>query len=78
MMSQQLALIQLPSHEISDLINSIRDTTGVSSIIITHDLACAKTCGDRIMVLKDGKNGAEGTYDDLDKSDDPFIHGLFH
>lgn len=66
------------SHEISDLINSVRDQYKVSSIIITHDLPCAKTCADRIMILKDGKNGAEGTYDELDQSDDPFVRSLFH
>ena len=66
------------SHEISDLINKVRDEYKVASIIITHDLPCAQTCGDNIMVLREGKNGAEGTYDDMDKSDDPFIQSLFH
>lgn len=66
------------SHEISDLINSVRDEYKVSSIIITHDLPCAKTCADRIMILRDGKNGAEGTYQELDQSDDPFVRSLFH
>lgn len=66
------------SHEISDLINSVRDEYQVSSIIITHDLPCAKTCADQIMILKDGKNGAQGTYDELDQSDDPFVRSLFH
>lgn len=66
------------SHEISELINSVRDQYKVSSIIITHDLPCAKTCADKIMILKDGKNGAYGTYDELDQSDDPFVRSLFH
>lgn len=66
------------SHEISDLINSVRDQYGVSGIIITHDLPCAQTTGDTIMILKEGKNYVEGTYDEMFKSKDDFVHGLFH
>ena len=66
------------SHEISDLINAVRDEYHVSSIIITHDLPCARTCADRIMILKEGQVGALGTYDELDASDDPFVRSLFH
>ena len=66
------------SHEISDLINSVRDEYNVSSIIITHDLPCAKTCADSIMILKEGKNGVQGTYEELEESDDEFVRSLFH
>jgi phospholipid/cholesterol/gamma-HCH transport system ATP-binding protein len=66
------------SKEISELINSVRDEYNVASIIITHDLPCAKTCGDSIMILKEGKNYAQGTYEAHDTSDDPFIQSLFH
>ena len=66
------------SHEISDLINSVRDKYGVSSIIITHDLACAQTTGDSIMILKEGKNYVQGTFEELYASKDDFVHGLFH
>jgi phospholipid/cholesterol/gamma-HCH transport system ATP-binding protein len=66
------------SHEISDLINKVRDELGVSSIIITHDLPCAETTGDSIMILKEGKNYVEGTYKEMFDSQDDFVHGLFH
>ncbi len=66
------------SHEISDLINKVRDEFGVSSIIITHDLPCAETTGDSVMVLKEGKNYMESSYKEMFESKDDFVHGLFH
>ena len=48
-----------------------------SSIIISHDMACAKITADRIIVLRDGVCSAEGTYDELKHSKDKWIHSFF-
>ncbi|MFN0050380.1 MAG: ABC transporter ATP-binding protein, partial [Cytophagales bacterium] len=41
----------ITSEEINDLINEVQEKYNTSSIIITHDLTCAKTTGDRIAML---------------------------
>jgi phospholipid/cholesterol/gamma-HCH transport system ATP-binding protein len=40
-------------------------------------MACAKITGDRIMILKDGIINAEGTYAELEKSDDDWVKSFF-
>src|ERR1700709_1643136 len=48
--------------EINDLINEVQQRFHTSSIIITHDLTCAKNTGDRIAMLLDGKFQRVGTF----------------
>jgi phospholipid/cholesterol/gamma-HCH transport system ATP-binding protein len=62
---------------ISRLINDIQQKYQTSSIIITHDMGCAKIVADRILVLVDGVCYAQGTYDELNNSDDPKIRPFF-
>ena len=65
------------SNEISHLILDMQKKYNVSSLIVTHDMACAKLVADRIVVLKEGEFAAEGTYEELEKSDDEFVKGFF-
>lgn len=67
----------ITSQEISDLILEVQDKYKTSSIIITHDMPCARITGNRIVMLKDGKFVAEGTYDELAKSDDKWVRAFF-
>ena len=67
----------ITSREISELIIAIQKKNKTSSIIITHDMACAKLTGDRIVILKDGVIHAEGLYDELAKSDDQWVGSFF-
>jgi phospholipid/cholesterol/gamma-HCH transport system ATP-binding protein len=67
----------ITSREISELILEVQQKYKTTSVIITHDMACAKLTGDRIVVLKDGVIGAEGSYDELEKSDDPWVRSFF-
>jgi phospholipid/cholesterol/gamma-HCH transport system ATP-binding protein len=71
-------LDSITSHEISDLILSIQKKYNTSSIIITHDMHCAKLTGDRLVVLKDGKIEAEGKYEVLENSDNEWIRSFFN
>ncbi len=66
------------SKEISDLINAVKNEYKASSIIITHDMECAKITGDRIAMIKDGEIYVEGTYTDLEQKEDPFIKSFFN
>jgi len=63
--------------EISRLILEVQRKNKTSSIIITHDLMCAKITADRIVMLKDGAIAAEGTYEELERSDDEWVKSFF-
>ena len=67
----------ITSREISELIVAIQKKNKTSSIIITHDMACAKLTGDRLVILKDGVVHAEGSYTALEKSDDDWVRSFF-
>ena len=67
----------ITSKEISNLILEVQNKFNTSSIIITHDIDCARLTGDRIIVLKDGMCFAEGKYEELEKSEDPWIRSFF-
>ncbi|MBX9887119.1 MAG: ATP-binding cassette domain-containing protein [Flavobacteriaceae bacterium] len=67
----------ITSKEISELILRIQKERKTSSIIITHDMACAKMTADRIMIIRDGIIYAEGTYSELENSSDEWISSFF-
>lgn len=67
----------ITSREISELVMEIQKKYKTSSIIITHDMACAKHTSDRLMILKDGIIHAEGTYEKLEKSNDEWVRSFF-
>lgn len=67
----------ITSREISELILDIKHQRKTAAIIITHDMACAKLTADRIIVLKEGKIQAEGTYEELEKSEDEWVRSFF-
>jgi phospholipid/cholesterol/gamma-HCH transport system ATP-binding protein len=67
----------ITSKEISHLILDIREKYKASSIIITHDMSCARITADRIVIMNDGKYIAEGTYQELENSKDEFINSFF-
>jgi phospholipid/cholesterol/gamma-HCH transport system ATP-binding protein len=67
----------ITSREISELILTIQKKNKTSSMIITHDMACAKLTGDRLVILKDGVIHTEGTYEVLEKSNDAWVRSFF-
>lgn len=67
----------ITSREISELIVSVQKKYKTSSIIITHDMACAKTTGNRVMILNEGEMDAEGTYEELENSKEEWVHSFF-
>ena len=65
------------SNEISLLMLKIQEMYKTSSIIITHDLKCAKLTANTIKLMKDGNFYAEGSYSDLKKSKDTEVINYF-
>jgi phospholipid/cholesterol/gamma-HCH transport system ATP-binding protein len=63
--------------EISQLMLDLQRKYQISSLIITHDISCAKMTADRIMMLNEGLIVAEGSYEELVKSDDEWIKSFF-
>lgn len=66
------------SKEMSHLILKMQDKFDISSITITHDISCVKITADKIFIIKDGKWGAEGTFEELSNSDDEWVRSFFH
>ena len=62
---------------ISDLIVDMQRKYKTSSIIITHDVACAEIVANRVIVLANGKCHAEGTLNELRLLNDPQVKGFF-
>jgi phospholipid/cholesterol/gamma-HCH transport system ATP-binding protein len=66
------------SDEISLLINDIRKKYNTSSVIITHDIKCALTTADRVVMLREGEVYKEGKMTDFEDSTDPVISTFFN
>jgi len=67
----------LTSSEINDLINEVQEKYKTSSIIITHDLTCAKDTGDRIFMMINGKFVRHGDFEEVFDTSDERIRGFF-
>jgi len=68
----------ITSAEIIKLINKVQHKYNTSSVIITHDLTCAKNTGNRIAMLYGGKFLKDGKFEDVFDSDDEQITGFFN
>ncbi len=68
----------ITSAEIIDLINKVQQQYNTSSVIITHDLTCAKNTGDRIAILLEGRFLKIGTFDEVFATDDKQVKGFFN
>jgi phospholipid/cholesterol/gamma-HCH transport system ATP-binding protein len=67
----------ITSTEINELILKVREKYKTSSIIITHDITCARQTSDRVVALVNGKNKAEAKFEDLEHTDDPDLAPFF-
>ena len=67
----------ITAKEIIILMQVIQKKYNTSSLIITHDVDCARVISDRMILLIDGTNYAEGTFKELSVSTDPKIMAFF-
>lgn len=68
----------ITSAEINKLIKDVQIQYNTSSVIITHDLTCAKTTGNRITLLLDGKILKEGTFKEVFESPNEQIRAFYN
>ncbi|MES2680852.1 MAG: ABC transporter ATP-binding protein [Bacteroidota bacterium] len=68
----------ITSIEINDLINDVQQRYKTSSIIITHDLTCAKVTGNRIAMLLDGKFLKVGSFEEVFENEDERVQQFFN
>ncbi len=67
----------ITAKEIIHLMMEIQEKYKTSSLIITHDVDCARVISNRMILLLDGINYAEGTFDELSAMEDPKIKAFF-
>jgi phospholipid/cholesterol/gamma-HCH transport system ATP-binding protein len=67
----------ITSMEINSLINDVQQQYHTTSVIITHDLTCAKATGDRVAVLLDGRFVNVGRFATVFASEDERIKSFY-
>ncbi len=67
----------ITAKEIIELMSNIQKKYKTSSLIITHDVDCARVVSNRMILLLDGINYAEGTFQELQLKEDPKIKAFF-
>jgi phospholipid/cholesterol/gamma-HCH transport system ATP-binding protein len=68
----------ITSREISELILNMQKKHKTSSIIITHDMECARITADRVVIMNEGTYIAEGSFDELKNSKDKLVRSFFN
>jgi phospholipid/cholesterol/gamma-HCH transport system ATP-binding protein len=67
----------ITAKEIIQLMRTIQKTYKTSSLIITHDVDCARVISNRMILLVDGINYAEGSFEELSTAKDPKVKAFF-
>ncbi len=63
--------------DINSLINEVQERYHTSSIVITHDLTCAKQVGNRVAILLDGRFERQGTFNEVFDTDDERVQPFY-
>lgn len=66
------------SREISQLILDMQKKYKTTSIIITHDMDCARITSDRVVMMNNGEYIAEGTFKEMERSDNELVRSYFN
>lgn len=68
----------ITSMDINNLINEVQERYHTTAVIITHDLTCAKSTGDRIAILLDGHFNHVGPFEEVvENSTDPQVKSFY-
>ena len=63
----------LMAQTLSDLILKVKQKTGLTSIVVTHDMKLARKLADRVVFLVDGRVAFFGTTQEMDRSTVPMV-----
>ncbi|HVU96138.1 MAG TPA: ATP-binding cassette domain-containing protein [Puia sp.] len=66
------------SANINELINEVQEQYNTSSVIITHDLTCAKATGDRVVMLSEGCFLRQGSFEEVFAGDDARVKDFYN
>ena len=64
--------------EIDKLMVDLNETTGVTTVVITHEMTSAFRIGTRLVLLDQGRFVADGSPDEMRQSDNPLVHQFVH
>lgn len=67
----------ITAKEIIELMMEIQEKYNTTSLIISHDMNCVRTAGDRVVILVDGRCYANGTYEELIQNTDAKVKQFF-
>ncbi len=67
----------ITAEEISKLMLAMQQMYNTSSIIISHDMHCAELTANRLVVMMEGIDYAQGTFEELQQINDPKVHAFF-
>ena len=68
----------ITSAEIIELINEVQQKYNTSSVIITHDLTCARNTSNRMALLLEGKFARTGTFKEVFESNEEEVRGFYN
>jgi phospholipid/cholesterol/gamma-HCH transport system ATP-binding protein len=68
----------ISSGEIDELVLKLQQEHQLASIVVTHDMMSARTIATRIALMDKGKVLIEGSYQDLQNSDESFVAQFLH
>lgn len=62
---------------LDELIRTLQDTFGLTSVVVTHEMESVKLIADRVLMLHHGKVIALGTLEEVQNSDHEFVERFF-
>jgi phospholipid/cholesterol/gamma-HCH transport system ATP-binding protein len=66
----------ITTEEIDDLLRRLKEQSGTTLVIVTHNIPSARKLGDQLVMLHEGRIIAQGTVQDLEKSDHEMVRAF--
>ena len=66
----------ITSDEIDDLLLHLKERSGTTLVIVTHNIPSARKLGDHLVMLHDGKIIAQGTASELERSEHEMVRAF--
>ena len=63
----------IATSRVDQLINQLRDTMGITNVVVSHTLDSVRRIGDHVVLLDQTRVLLDGTFDDLMRSDNPRV-----